>query len=102
MATVVGINLLIVMTGFIGKYATDAGSWFNRNQDIFLVIDQLHGLLFMVLIVLVFRLTIREKWSWGYLLSVVVLACIPLVSFWSERRTTHRVRSTEQPATAPA
>ncbi|MBA4607453.1 MULTISPECIES: DUF3817 domain-containing protein [Aeromicrobium] len=99
MATIVGLNLLIVMAGFIGKYATDAGSWWNRNQDAFLVIDQLHGFLFMVLIVLVARLTLREKWSWGYMLSVIVLACIPLVSFWSERRTTRRVHAGRQPAT---
>ena len=99
MATIVGLNLLIVMAGFIGKYATDAGSWWNRNQYTFLVIDQLHGFLFMVLIVLVARLTLREKWSWGYMLSVIVLACIPLVSFWSERRTTRRVHAGRQPAT---
>ncbi|GAA3538123.1 hypothetical protein AFL01nite_13030 [Aeromicrobium flavum] len=101
MATIVGINLLIVMAGFIGKYATDEGSWFNRNQDVFLVIDQLHGFLFMVLIVLAAKLTLREKWSWGYLLSVVLLACIPVVSFWAERRTTRRVRSAD-PAPAAA
>lgn len=102
MATIVGLNLLIVMAGFIGKIATDEGSWWNRNQDTFLVIDQLHGFLFMVLIVLVARLTLREKWSWGYMLSVIVLACIPLVSFWSERRTTHRVHASQASASATA
>jgi len=91
MATIVGVNLLLVMAGFLGKLATDEGSWWNRNQDFFLVIDQLHGFLFMALIVIVARLGLRQKWSWGFMLSVIVLACVPLVSFWSERRTSHRV-----------
>lgn len=102
MATIVGINLLIVMAGFIGKLATtdDPSSWWQRNQDTFLVIDQLHGFLFMVLIVIVARLGLRQKWSWGFMLSIIVLACIPLVSFWSERRTTRRVAADPRPAAA--
>jgi len=102
MATIVGLNLLVVMAGFIGKIATDEGSWWNLNQDMFLVIDQVHGFLFMVLIVIVARLTLREKWSWGFMLSVIVLACIPFVSFWSERRTTLRVHAGRQPAASSA
>jgi len=99
MATIVGVNLLIVMAGFIGKLATsdDPGSWWQRNQDTFLVIDQLHGFLFMVLIVIIGRLGLRQKWSWGFMLSIIVLACIPLVSFWSERRTTRRVHADPVP-----
>lgn len=93
MATIVGLNLLIVMAGFIGKLTTDEGSWWQRNQDTFLVIDQLHGFLFMVLIVIIARLGLRQKWSWGFMLSIIVLACIPVVSFWSERRTTRRVHA---------
>ena len=100
MATIVGLNLLIVMAGFIGKIATDEFSWWNQNQDIFMVIDQLHGFLFMVLIVLIARLGLRQKWSWGFMLSAILLACVPLVSFWSERRTTHRVHA-EQAAAQP-
>lgn len=93
MATIVGINLLIVMAGFLGKLATDPGSWWNRHQSAFMIIDQLHGFLFMALIVIVARLGLRQKWSWGFMLSIVLLACVPLVSFWSERRTTHRVHA---------
>lgn len=102
MATIVGVNLLLVMAGFIGKLTTDEGSWWNRHQDIFLVIDQLHGFLFMALIVIVARLGLRQKWSWGYMLSVIVLACIPLVSFWAERRTTLRVHADGRVADYPA
>ncbi|OUZ12527.1 hypothetical protein BHE97_02170 [Aeromicrobium sp. PE09-221] len=91
MATIVGINLILVMAGFIGKLVTEYG-FFHDYADVFLVIDQLHGVLFIVLVVLVAKLTLRQKWSWLYMVSVLLLACIPLVSFWSERRTTHRVQ----------
>jgi integral membrane protein len=91
MATVVGINLLLVMTGFIGKLATPDGSWFHRNESGFMIIDQLHGVLFMVLLVLIARLTLRQRWSWAYMLSIALLSCIPVVTFASERRTSHRV-----------
>ncbi len=100
MATIVGLNLLVVMAGFIGKIATDEFSWWNRHQDIFMVIDQLHGFLFMVLIVLVARLGLRQKWSWGFMLSAILLACVPLVSFWAERRTSHRVLADAKPLAA--
>lgn len=93
MATIVGLNLLLVMAGFLGKYLTEPYSWWNENQGFFLVIDQLHGVLFMILIVLVAKLGLRQKWSWGYIVSIVLLACIPLISFWSERRTSHRVEA---------
>lgn len=92
MATIVGVNLILVMLGLL-KYVTDPYSWWNENAGLFLFIDQLHGVLFMILIVLVARLGFRERWSWGYIVSIVLLACIPLVSFWSERRTTHRVHA---------
>ncbi len=97
MATIVGINLILVMAGFLGKLATDHG-FFHDNAGVFLVIDQLHGLLFIVLVVLVARLTLRQKWSWLYMVSVLLLACIPLVSFWSERRTTHRMQRDRSPS----
>ncbi|MFD1860101.1 DUF3817 domain-containing protein [Aeromicrobium camelliae] len=98
MATIVGLNLLVVMAGFLGKLLTDPGSFWHRHQDTFLIIDQVHGLLFIVLVVLVAKLTLRQKWSWGYMVSVLLLACIPAVSFAAERRTTHRVHRDAAPA----
>ena len=95
MATIVGINLILVMLGLL-KYEPFALPWFIENADLFLFIDQLHGVLFMVLIVLIAKLGLREKWSWGFIVSIVLFACIPLLSFWSERRTTHRVHRAAQ------
>lgn len=93
MATIVGLNLIVVMAGFIGKLASEVGSFWHRNADTFFIIDQIHGVLFMILVILIAKLTLRERWSWGFMISAILLACVPLVSFWSERRTTHRVQS---------
>lgn len=93
MATIVGLNLLLVMAGFLGKILTGPFSWWNENYEYFRAIDQIHGVLFMILIVLAGRLGLREKWSWGFIVSIILLACVPFVSFWSERRTSDRVQA---------
>lgn len=93
LAWVVGVNLLVVFAGFFGKILTEEGSWWNRNQDVFLVIDQVHGLLFMVLLVLVAVLSRRHRWSPGFTVTTMLLATVPFVSFWAERRTTRVLRA---------
>ncbi|TXJ06490.1 MAG: DUF3817 domain-containing protein [Aeromicrobium sp.] len=92
MATIVGINLILVMLGML-KYVTNPSSWWNVNAGLFLFIDQIHGVLFMVLCVLAAKLGLRQKWSWGFIVSILLFACIPVLSFWSERRTTKRVQA---------
>lgn len=98
LAWVVGVNLLVVFAGFFGKILTDPGSWWNRNQDVFLVIDQVHGLLFMVLLVLVAVLASRHRWTPAFTVSTMLLATVPFVSFWAERRATRVLRAAETPA----
>lgn len=98
LAWVVGVNLLVVFAGFFGKILTDPGSWWNRNQDVFLVIDQVHGLLFMVLLVLVAVLASRHRWTPAFTVTTMLLATVPFVSFWAERRATRVLRAAETPA----
>ena len=90
-ATVVGLNLLFVITAAVAQRVTDELSWWNRNESLIFTIDQVHGLLFMVLLVLIAVLHSRERWTPGFTISTMLLATIPLVSFWAERRTTRRV-----------
>ncbi len=90
-ATIVGLNLIFVITAAVAQRVTDDFSWWNRNEDLIFTIDQVHGLLFMVLLVLIALLHSRERWNPGFTISTMLLATIPLVSFWAERRTTHRV-----------
>ncbi len=88
LATVVGVNLLVVFAGFFGKILTDPVSWWNRHQDVFLVIDQVHGFLFMVLLVIIAVLSRRLRWTPTFTVTTMLLATIPFVSFWAERRAT--------------
>lgn len=98
LAWVVGVNLLVVFAGFFGKILTDPGSWWNRNQDVFLVIDQVHGLLFMVLLVLIAVLASRHRWKPAFTITTMLLATVPFVSFWAERRATRVLRAAETSA----
>ncbi|MFT4298255.1 MAG: DUF3817 domain-containing protein [Aeromicrobium sp.] len=93
MATIVGLNLLVVMAGFLGKLLTEQGSWWHRHQDTFMVIDQAHGFLFMVLLVLIAILASRHRFAPAFTLTTILLACVPFVSFWAERRTTKAVQA---------
>ena len=98
LATVVGLNLLVVFAGFFGKILTEPGSFWHRNQDTFLVIDQVHGFLFMVLLVLIAVLSRRYRWTPGFTITTMLLATIPFVSFWAERRATRAALSSSAPA----
>ena len=97
LAWVVGLNLLVVFAGFFGKIFTDEGSWWNRPdvQDTFGVIDQVHGFLFMALLVLIAILGRRLRWTPAFLITTMLFATIPFVSFWAERRATPALRRDE-------
>lgn len=97
LAWVVGLNLLVVFAGFFGKILTDEGSWWNRNQDTFLVIDQVHGFLFMVLLVIIAVLASRHRWTPAFTITTMLLATVPFVSFWAERRATRVLRAEHAP-----
>ena len=90
-ATIVGLNLLFVVTAAVAQRVTDDFSWWNRNEDLIFTIDQVHGVLFMLLLVLIAVLHSRRRWNPGFTISTMLLATIPFVTFWAERRTTHRV-----------
>ncbi len=100
MATIVGINLIFVMTPFLVKLFykyndldkyENPESWWNAYSGTIMVIDQVHGFLYMALLILVFLLTRRYQWSIGFMLTTMLLATIPLVSFFAERRASKRV-----------
>ncbi len=100
MATIVGLNLLVVMAGFLGKILTEEGSWWHRHQDTFLIIDQVHGFLFMILLVLIAMLASKYRFTPAFTITTIILACVPFVSFWAERRTSRAVQSKLVEATA--
>lgn len=101
LAWIVGVNLIVVFAGFFGKMFTDPGSFWYRHADTFLIIDQVHGVLFMVLLVLIAVLSRRYRWSPGFTITTMLVATIPLLSFWGERRATRRLRADEGLLTVP-
>ncbi len=92
-ATIVGINLIFVFTAAFAQRMTDDTSWWNRNETAIFTIDQIHGLLFMVLLVLIAVLATRNKWKPAFTITTMLLATVPFVSFYAERRTTRTVRA---------
>lgn len=88
LATVLGFNLIFVIGAAIAQRTTDEFSWWNRNEDLIFTIDQIHGVLFMVLLVIIAVLASRHSWKPKMTITTMLLATIPFVSFWAERRTT--------------
>ncbi len=101
-ATVVGLNLIFVITAAVAQRATDPTSWWNLNEGLIFTIDQVHGVLFMGLLVLIAIIASRFRWQPRMTITTMLLATIPVVSFWAERRTTRAVQSgsSAPPATA--
>ena len=92
-ATVVGLNLIFVITAAVAQRVTDPTSWWNLNEDLIFTIDQVHGVLFMVLLVIIAIIASRFRWRPSMTITTMLLATIPVVSFWAERRTTRAVHA---------
>ena len=99
-ATVVGLNLIFVITAAVAQRVTDPTSWWNLNEDLIFTIDQVHGLLFMALLVLIAIIASRFRWQPKMTITTMLLATIPVVSFWAERRTTRVVQGRDSAGTA--
>ena len=93
LAWIVGCTTFFVVLAFVFQLSTDPTSWWNVNDDVVKVVDMVHGWLFMVVLVLVAILSRRYAWSVGFTLTTMILATLPVVSFWAERRATHAMRA---------
>lgn len=101
LATILGLNLLFVCGAAIAQRTTDPVSWWNRNDDLIMIVDQVHGVLFMGLLVIIAILATRNRWQPGQTILTMLLATIPFVSFWAERRTTRIVLAANEGVSAP-
>lgn len=93
MATIVGCTTFFVVFAFVAQRLTNPTSWWNLNDDVILIIDQVHGFLFMVLLVLIAVLSRKFKWSPNFTITTMLFATIPVVSFWAERRASKRAHA---------
>lgn len=97
-AYVVGINLIFVIGAWIAQLSTDDTSWWNRNADFIGIVDMIHGYLFMALLVLIAVLARRHHWKPAFIITTMLFATIPFVSFWAEHRATQAVKADRAPA----
>jgi len=84
MAYLTGVGLLVLTVGVILKYASDA-------PTLVAIIGPIHGFFYMVYLVCAFDLSLKCKWPPLYTLGVLLSGTIPFLSFYTERKVTHRV-----------
>lgn len=89
-AWVVGVFAVFVVGGWIGKLVTGAGSVWQDIGETTAAVSPVHGLLYMLLLVLIAVLARRSDWPLGFTLTTMLLGTIPVVSFYAERRATAR------------
>lgn len=84
-AYVVGVFLLLLCASMILRYGFDDHSmvW----------VGQLHGLLYMIYVVITFLLGQRLRWPLGRLVMNLLAGTIPFLSFVAERRVVAEVRA---------
>ena len=93
MAYIVGCFVIIVFTLFFAQLATDEASWFNRHATLITVIDQVHGVLYMVFLVITADLARRARFSFKFTILIMLAGTVPGLSFVAERFATRKVRA---------
>jgi integral membrane protein len=98
MAYVVAVMLLVLCTCSVLSRLVGV-----LDKDVTLVVSQVHGLLFMIYLVVAFDLGQKARWPFGKLLWVLVSGTIPLAGFFVEPRVVREVSPlVEDGHTAPA
>jgi integral membrane protein len=93
MATTVGCMVIVVFAFFFWSLATVPTSWPNRHETFVLVIDQVHGLLYMGFLVVAAMLARAERWGPGFTITTLLAGTVPILSFWAEHRATKAARA---------
>ncbi|MBB4684897.1 DUF3817 domain-containing protein [Amycolatopsis jiangsuensis] len=83
-AYVTGLGLLALCVTLVIEYGFD-------NATPAAVYSPIHGVLYMIYLVLTIDLAIKTRWSIKSTVLVLLAGCIPFVSFLVERRVSHRV-----------
>lgn len=93
LAYIVGVMLIILVTCIVLRY----GFGIEGPSK---VVSPIHGFLYMIYLVTVMNLGMKARWTWPYILGVMLAGTVPLLSFVFERKVTRRVESELSPATA--
>ncbi|MER6828517.1 DUF3817 domain-containing protein [Streptosporangium sp. NPDC000563] len=95
LAYIVGVMLLILVTCIVLRY----GFGIEEPSKI---VSPIHGFLYMLYLVATMNLGMKARWTWQYILGVMLAGTVPLLSFVFERRVTRRVESELATAAATA
>ncbi|MEV0150592.1 MULTISPECIES: DUF3817 domain-containing protein [unclassified Nonomuraea] len=93
LAYCVGVMLLILCAAMVLRYGFGI-------EGISKFVAPVHGFLYMIYLVAVMNLGMKARWGWPYMLGIMLGGTVPFLSFFVERRVTHRVHA--QLAAAPA
>jgi len=91
LAYIVGVALLVlVLVAVPLKYLA-------HEPRLSAIVGPLHGVLFMVYLVVGFELASRARWPWRYTALVLLAGIVPFLTFVVERSVTRRVRAADAP-----
>jgi integral membrane protein len=87
LAYVVGVLLLVLaLVAMPMKYVA-------HDKSLVAVVGPIHGLAYMVYLVLAFHLAVLARWPWRYTILILLAGTVPFLSFVAERSVTRRVRA---------
>ncbi|GAB3455294.1 DUF3817 domain-containing protein [Kineococcus endophyticus] len=90
MAYVTGIGLIVLTC--IGMPQEYLGL-FGGGDSVTRVAGIAHGWLYVILLITVFDLGNRLRWSWKRMVLTALAGTIPFLSFYAERKNTHAVQA---------
>lgn len=85
-AYVTGVGLLGLVVVMVLRYAMD-------TPEPSAIYSPIHGVLYMIYLVLTVDLAIKARWSVKGAVLVLLAGCVPFVSFVVERSVTRKVRA---------
>lgn len=93
-----GIALLVLVVIMVMEYVVYAGPTpFSTTSDTWHAISKawspIHGLIYMIYVVLAFDLWNKMRWGIGRMLLLMFFGVIPVLSFFGERWTHARVEA---------
>lgn len=86
LAYVVGVMLLILCVAMVLRYGFG-------NEAMSKITAPIHGGFYMIYLLTVMNLGMKARWTWPYMLGVMLGGTVPFLSFYVERRVTQRVQS---------
>ncbi|MBK1788661.1 DUF3817 domain-containing protein [Prauserella cavernicola] len=79
-----GIGLLGLCVVMVVRYVFD-------NPDPSAIYSPIHGVIYMIYLVVAVDLALKARWSVKGTVGVLLAGCVPLLSFYVERKVTQRV-----------